>query len=612
MIMKKTDKIDNKLLNNPDNYAAIYARISSKKENNSIDTQVDLAKTALNGKNLLVYGVYTDYVSGHTSSPPDRKGFGKLLEDAKAGCFKTIIAYKHDRIVRNLNDWVNLTAQLRKLNIKIIFSDITEYVPDKSLQGEFLENLIIMVAELEPSNIQERTNNGQVQRRIQGVYNSGKHSPVGYTKVNIGNKIKSFKDDSLGNISQFKVQPLEAIFIQHLYCEVREVLGEETEIRKIKKMTYKFIDTLLNSESLEAISNLFKTYEIDNSKQLINKYDKEHYSNEVIKLLDKQLKEKTFEEIEKGLIKARKDLSRSDSIINIFKNPIYGGYILLDANEEQHGVVTEDNVLKLKPASFIKTNNIEAIIDKITFEKVYSFYHMDSLEKEKEPDFLFKGKLICSNCKGVLHYTNSLLECNRVNKLLKFNKASKFDKCKSYARNSLIESVLDIIINSAFKNSNEGFNSFYNAIDEKLIYLRKEMIKLRIIKISLLKEYLNSKSKIYIKIVQNNQDEINTLLDKIARYANEFSYINKLQQVIENYNNSINESENLSSTISRIKPAIITYIVSNKDIFRPIFDKLIKNIEVATIGNKDRIKCKVTVKYEFDYHKPSNISTRIN
>ena len=179
MIMKKTDKIDNKLLNNPDNYAAIYARISSKKENNSIDTQVDLAKTALNGKNLLVYGVYTDYVSGHTISPPDRKGFGKLLEDAKAGCFKTIIAYKHDRIVRNLNDWVNLTAQLRKLNIKIIFSDITEYVPDKSLQGEFLENLIIMVAELEPSNIQERTNNGQVQRRIQGVYNSGKHSPVG-------------------------------------------------------------------------------------------------------------------------------------------------------------------------------------------------------------------------------------------------------------------------------------------------------------------------------------------------------------------------------------------------------------------------------------------------
>lgn len=43
-----------KILNTPENNAAIYARISSQKDNNSIDAQVEMAKEMLYKKSYLL------------------------------------------------------------------------------------------------------------------------------------------------------------------------------------------------------------------------------------------------------------------------------------------------------------------------------------------------------------------------------------------------------------------------------------------------------------------------------------------------------------------------------------------------------------------------------
>jgi DNA invertase Pin-like site-specific DNA recombinase/cob(I)alamin adenosyltransferase len=602
--MKEISKIDNKILKNPQNYAAIYARVSTKKDNNSIDAQINEAKAVLNKKNLLVYGVYTDNVSGHTTSPPERSGFGKLLEDAKAGCFKTLIAYKHDRIARNLNDWINLKAELRKLKIQIIFSDTSEYSCDNSLQGDFLENLIIMVGELEPNVIKERASNGRQQRRIQGVYNSAKNIPFGYTRETASSKILSKDDPSVGK-SYYKIQPLKAVFIQHLYCEAKDVLGnKEIKYKTIILTLQNSIDSISKLGSLEAISDMLLNYATTIKLRLVKNHEKETYLEKIIEILKEYLLKNTLEYIQKELKDISIHLSKTSNVQSILKNPIYAGYILIESNEENKGIVIENKIPKLKEDSFNKTINIATIIDKKTFAKVYTYILMSDISKEKVPDFLFKSKLKCGYCNGNLNFTNGLLQCTKV--------GAKNSRCKSFAKNSVIEAVLDIILDDAFENSKDGFNSFRNTIVKKLASLRKDLEKLRNTKIILLKKYLSSKDKMYAQAIQSNENDVNALLQKISSYANELSYTNKFKAIIDYFNSTDTESKKSNSDIVRIKASIISYIVSNQDVFNPIFDKLINEIKVNVIEQKDNITCRFTVNYEFHYKEPSVISACIH
>lgn len=574
------------ILNDPKSYAAIYARISSDKDNNSIEAQISGAKTVLNKKNLLLYAVYKDNVSGYSTSPPDRAGFGKLLEDAKSGCFKTIVAFHHDRIVRNLNDWVNLKKQLRKLGIKIIYSDENEYNSEGSLQGDFLENLIVMVGELEPNNIKDRTNNGRLQRREEGMYNSANNIPFGYKRNNF----------------HYTIDPLKAIFIQHLFYEAKEVLGEnmgKIKLEDIRRNVLGKITSLrpiINDESLGKLLS----YAITTKEKLIKTHEKESFSKKIIKLLEEHLKKETLLNIDKELSEIAMHLDSTSNITTILKSSIYGGYMLLNATEKNKGIIIEGKSAKLKGGNTFKaTKNVAKIIDENTFEKVYCYMHLPSLLKVEKPDFLFKGKLKCGNCNVLLNITDGLLQCTNVGK-------KKYSKCKAYAKNSVIESILDIIIDGAFDKSEEGFNSFCSSIKEKTDYLKKELQKLRNKKMFDLKRYLTSKGndKSCIKDVQDKQNEINLLLYKISAFANELSYIDRLRQIIKLYNNSVSESKKSNSDILKIKSKIITHIMSNEDIFKPVLNKLINEIRVITIEHKDDLKCKFTVNYEFNYERP--------
>ncbi|HEY8892914.1 MAG TPA: recombinase family protein [Clostridium sp.] len=596
--MTKTINSNNKLLKDPKNYVAVYARTSSTVENNSIAAQISEGKRVINNKNLLLYAVYVDQVSGFNTSPPDRVGFGKLLEDAKSGCFSTLVAYRHDRIARNLNDWVNLKNQLRKLKIEIIFSDDNEYASDNSVQGEFLENLIVMVGELEPNTIKERTSAGRLQRRTEGAYSSGGHCPFGY------NKIANDKLTSKGK-SYYEVDPLAAIFVQRIFCEAKDVLGKKKfTIEDIKRSLQDYIDNLPTS-TVDSLSEVLIPYAHDTQERLINSHEKEDIFKNFNEILNNHFKKTNLLEIKKDLIRIKAHIIKPGNINSLLRNSTYGGYMLKNTKEneeegeeeegkkeKEESIIIEDKIPRLNKAAFIKLNNVDSIVDEDTFAKVYSYIRMPDVLKEKEPNYLFKGKLKCgnSNCKTILRFTNGLLQCN----------------CKSYAKNSVIEALLDIIIDDAFGNSKNGFNNFRTTIEGKLDALRLALQKLRNIKICQLQNYLEEKNKRCIRDVQENQKEINTLLQKIATYANELSYINRLQQVIECYNNSSFKNEKSDSDILKIKTSIIAYIESNQDIFNPIFNKLIKEIKVSTFERKNNIKCRFKINYEFEYKKPKD------
>lgn len=593
--MMKPAKIKNKILENPRNYAAIYARISSKKDNNSIDAQIIKGKTALNDQNLLLYAVYTDHISGRTTSPPNRPGFGKLLQDAKSGCFKTIIAYKHDRIARNLDDWINLKSELRKLGIKIIFSDGTEYTSDNSLQGDFLENLIMMVAELEPNNINERASNGRNQRRLQGIYNAANNVPFGYERIDTNSKYPS------KGKSYYQIEPLKAIFIQYLFCEARDIVGKyNLKIAPVKQKLLNLIDELLRLTSLEDLSHMIIQYADYIKTRLVKEYKKELFLQKIIEALHKYIKKTPLNDIICELKSIRKHLDSTGNLQNILSNSIYGGRMLLKPNEKEKGIIIDGSVPKLNKDSFTEITNISPIIDEKTFSKVYSYMLMPKILKGIEPNFLFKGKLKCGSCNTLLHYKDGLLQCT-----------SQKSDCKVYAKNSVIEAVLEIVVDDALKNSEDGFNNFRNTIKEKINYFEKDLEKLRNEKMSKLKNYLYSKDKIFIKDIEANENNINLILHKIASYSYELSNIDKLQELIEHYNNSIPEVKKSNFIISKIKSLIISHILSNQDVFDSIFDKFIKEVKVNVIEQKDAIKCRFTVNYEFQYDEPSPVPSCI-
>lgn len=592
-MMMIPDKTENTILKNPDNFAAIYARTSGDNDNNSIDAQIEKAKNVLSNENMLLYAVYIDKTSARTTPPPDRKGFGKLLEDAKAGCFKTIVAYRHDRIARNLLDWINLKAQLRKLQIKIKFSDSSEYTPDNSLQGDFIENLIIMTSQLEPENINERASNGRMQRRLEGIYNSAIYVPFGY---------KRMPKNSEG-ISYYSIKPLEAIFVQHAFCKANEMLGKSIEIKNIKQDFKNFIDSLININNQETLSKTLILYAEDAKKNLMLEPEKEKFLPKIIEAFHEYLNDGTIDSIKEDLKTIKKHLNNSENLITILGNSIYGGYLLINPNEKQQGVIIDGTIPKFNEISFKATKNVAPIISKEVFSKVYSYILMPKILKEDEPEYLFKGKFKCGSCGTYLSFTDGLLQCTHV---------GGKPKCKAYAKSSVIDAALDIILDDAFKDSREGFNYFYKTIEEKLIYLRKNLEKLRNEKMSLLKEYLSCKDERYIEVVQTKQDEINLMLNKISEYASELGNIHKLQELIEKFNRLAPEDRYPNTAVSKIKSLIINHIVSNHDIYNPIFNKLIKEIKVSTIGQKHDIICQFTINYGFDYYKPSEVHTYID
>lgn len=595
--MKKTNPqlIDKKIIDTSKNYAAIYARVSSQKDNNSINAQIDEAKKIINEENLLVYGVYTDHVSGRTVSPQNRRGFGKLLTDAKAGCFKTIVAYKHDRMVRNLKDWIDLKNQLRRLGISVIFSDKTEYISDNSLQGDFLENLMVMVAELEPNNIYERASHGQRIRRAQGVYSSGRCIPFGYERIKPGDG-SILKDCSEINIkSYYEANHLESAFVRFIFDYYESLLNKnEVKLSNIKK----------------AILSLFNELEIDNiciknlssirdscSDRLICKL-----IEEIIEIL-KKTEAKDIEKLTNSLIHIKTRLGSIGNITTIVKNTVYGGYMLEDSNTENEGIIMVNDVPKLDIDSlYVPVCNADKIVDFNIVEKVFCHYYLSNI-KDKEENYLFKDKIFCDVCGKKMKLHNGLLSCET---------PYKRKGCRAYSKTNLTEYILNIIIDEALAmRVNAGFSIFIAILDEKTEYLEKQIKDYRKLKFNRLKDYLDEKNPRFTDTIYNIEQNTIRLLRKVAEFRKEQERIAMLKNIIKAYiNKDINEDA--KDIMNILKSQFISHVIYNSEEYEMIFKNIIKSIGVKAVGGEENGICNVEVNYEFSYSESRRLSKSID
>ena len=589
------------IVNNPKNFAAVYARISGKKDNNSINAQIELATTALNKNNLIVYDTYTDFDSAKKLSPTKRKGLSKLLADAKAGCFKTVIIYRLDRLVRNYKDWLEIKTLFSKLNITLIYSDNTQSFALNSPQGEFFENLMVMVAEMEPDTIKLRASNGRKVRRLNGAYSSGVESPFGYTR-----EIRAESDSNKDSKSIFIKEPVKLAFVKYIYSEFYNLINKDEKSLNTNSLTIiSLISTKLkdsidfieknisrNSIPLLSLSTTSPLYELYTT---INQYLLEDTANSVSKAVAAV---KYHYLIDKESNKKR----NTNNINNSLKMPIYAGYMLEDSNHPFKGLKynssDSDNVIyyeNLDEEAFIKTNNISGVIPFEIFKAVYSYITYDNLGRiDRTPDFLLKNILKCSCNKKLRLVDDSHLHCGN-------------NSCTSFLKIDLLTTIVSEIVSDCLSNSDTTLDNFLKSIKRRIDINTLNINSYRKKKFEAVANYINFKDDYSIDAIYNSTSSIDSYLSLSTQCRQKIDSINTLSKEINTLNTKYTNSNNDSVILSNINSKITDYILSNEEKFIPIFSEIIKEVKVILKNDCANKKGNIKITYEFKPEKHSNL-----
>jgi site-specific DNA recombinase len=158
---------------------AIYARVSTEDqaERATIKSQLDFLRRFVDLHDLPVAGEYVDDGISGTVPLADRPEGQRLLIDAEAGRFGTVLVYRIDRFGRSLRSLLESHDALDAYGVAI--RSATEPFDSGSPIGAFLFQLLGSLAELEKSTIVERTGLGRNRIAGTGGYTGGP-IPLGY------------------------------------------------------------------------------------------------------------------------------------------------------------------------------------------------------------------------------------------------------------------------------------------------------------------------------------------------------------------------------------------------------------------------------------------------
>src|SRR5919112_2126 len=158
--------------------AALYLRVSSdeQRERESIKTQSEFFEQYCELYGLEVTDTYADDgISGTIPLHERRKG-RRLLEDARAKKFETLLVYRLDRLGRSLLVIVDAHDRLQVAGASL--RSATEPIDTSNPSGRLIFQMLASFAEYERETIGERTRAG-----LHRAYRNGKHAgriPYGY------------------------------------------------------------------------------------------------------------------------------------------------------------------------------------------------------------------------------------------------------------------------------------------------------------------------------------------------------------------------------------------------------------------------------------------------
>lgn len=158
---------------------ACYARVSTEDqaERQTVNAQTDFLRRYCELHALPVAGIYVDDGISGTVPLEDRPEGRRLLDDADAGAFTTVLVYRLDRLGRSLKALLSAHERLDAAGVAIRSG--TEPFDTASPMGKFLFSLIGGMAELEKATIGERMTGGRDRVARAGQYTGGP-IPFGY------------------------------------------------------------------------------------------------------------------------------------------------------------------------------------------------------------------------------------------------------------------------------------------------------------------------------------------------------------------------------------------------------------------------------------------------
>ena len=160
--------------------AVIYARFSSHNQREvSIEQQVQQCMDYALRVGLKVVGVYSDKaISGKTDARPQ---FQKLLKDSKKGTFDYVIAWKSNRMGRNMLQAMVTEERLAEEGIRCLY--VEEDFEDNAA-GRFALRNMMNVNQFYSENMAEDINRGLMDNASKCMVNT--RLPLGYKKGSDG------------------------------------------------------------------------------------------------------------------------------------------------------------------------------------------------------------------------------------------------------------------------------------------------------------------------------------------------------------------------------------------------------------------------------------------
>ena len=145
-------------------HAAIYARYSSHAQNDaSIEQQVDKCRAFAEHEGIIIDAVYADRAM--TGTNDKRPEFQRMLKDAEAGKFTVLLAWKSNRIGRNMMEAMINDARLSQCGV------VTRYIEeafDDSAAGRFALRSMMNLNQFYSENLAEDVKRGMEDAARQG------------------------------------------------------------------------------------------------------------------------------------------------------------------------------------------------------------------------------------------------------------------------------------------------------------------------------------------------------------------------------------------------------------------------------------------------------------
>jgi len=247
------------MVSDPSNYVAIYARESNPSVKSALEAQVITCTRYARENNLIIYDVYKEFITG-TKHFSRRVEFKRLIEDAKKGLFKKIIVTKRDRLTRDFNNHLELRKLFKGMNIEILYSNDVQLREDRDYAANFIENMIMAIAELEPQNIKDRIHTGQQIKRSKRIYD--KRVAFGfYCKKN---NEKGYKEYTRDGVKALVVKNIFKIYLdennkvskpQEIIEKLKERIERDKGEKSAQYLKYKdIVDNLANKDIADIIS----------------------------------------------------------------------------------------------------------------------------------------------------------------------------------------------------------------------------------------------------------------------------------------------------------------------------------------------------------------------